>query len=81
MLRHVWTTLQAEGWRLENADLNIVAAEPRLAPYRARMRQAIATALECSIDAVSIKATTTDGVGALGRGEGVLATAAVLLDR
>ena len=38
MLRHVWTTLQAEGWRLENADLTIVAAEPRLAPYRLPMR-------------------------------------------
>jgi len=81
MLRRVWATLRAEGWRLENADLTIVAAEPRLAPYRARMRQAIATALECPIDAVSVKATTTDGVGAFGRGEGVLAQAAVLLDR
>jgi 2-C-methyl-D-erythritol 2,4-cyclodiphosphate synthase len=81
MLRHVWATLQSEGWRLENADLTIVAAEPRLAPYRARMRQAIAAVLECPIDAVSVKATTTDGIGAFGRGEGVLATAAVLLDR
>src|SRR3954466_5653401 len=38
MLRHVWSALQSDGWRLENADLTIVAAEPRLAPYRLAMR-------------------------------------------
>src|SRR6266576_3537458 len=55
MLRRVWTTLQAEGWRLENADLTIVAAEPRLAPYRLPMREAIASALGVAVDSVSLK--------------------------
>jgi 2-C-methyl-D-erythritol 2,4-cyclodiphosphate synthase len=79
LLRHVWTELSAADWRLENVDLTIVASEPRLAPYRLPMRQAIADALRCHVGLVSLKATTTDGLGALGRAEGVLAQATVLL--
>lgn len=81
LLDQVWTQLSADGWRLENVDLTIVAAEPRLAPYRPAMRAALADALDCSPESVSVKATTTDGLGALGRAEGVLATATVLLSR
>jgi 2-C-methyl-D-erythritol 2,4-cyclodiphosphate synthase len=81
MLRHVWTTLRATGWRLENADVTIVASQPRLAGYRFPMRQAMADALGCSSDLVSVKATTTDGLGALGRAEGVMASAVALLSR
>jgi 2-C-methyl-D-erythritol 2,4-cyclodiphosphate synthase len=81
LLGHVWSVLQADGWQLENADVTIVAAEPRLAGYRARMRRALAAALGCEVDAISLKATTSDGVGALGRAEGVLAMASVLLSR
>jgi 2-C-methyl-D-erythritol 2,4-cyclodiphosphate synthase len=81
MLRHVWTSLQANGWQLENADLTIVAAEPRLATHRSAMRQALADALECALENISVKATTTDGLGALGRAEGILASASVLLTR
>jgi 2-C-methyl-D-erythritol 2,4-cyclodiphosphate synthase len=81
LLRHVWMALQADGWRLENADLTIVASEPRLATYRLSMRQALATALGCATDQISLKATTTDGLGALGRAEGILATAVALLSR
>jgi 2-C-methyl-D-erythritol 2,4-cyclodiphosphate synthase len=81
LLRHVWTTLESEGWRLENADLTIVTAEPRLAPYRSKMRHALAAALAVSPESVSVKATTTDGLGAIGRAEGVMAMAVVLLSR
>jgi 2-C-methyl-D-erythritol 2,4-cyclodiphosphate synthase len=81
MLRQVWAALSADDWRLENVDLTIVAAEPRLAPYRQPMRLAIADALGCGIGQVSLKATTTDGLGAFGRGEGVLAMATALLWR
>lgn len=81
LLQHVWTELAAAGWRLENADVTIVASEPRLAPYRLAMRQAMAGALACEIERVSLKATTTDGLGALGRGEGVLASAVALVSR
>lgn len=79
LLRHVWTSLSNDGWRLENADLTIVATEPRLAPHRLSMRRALAAALACEVDRVSLKASTTDGLGALGRAEGVLASAVVLL--
>jgi 2-C-methyl-D-erythritol 2,4-cyclodiphosphate synthase len=79
LLRHVWTGLQADGWRLENADLTIVAAEPRLAPYRAQMQAALAEALGCAADQISVKATTTDGLGATGRAEGIMASAVALL--
>jgi 2-C-methyl-D-erythritol 2,4-cyclodiphosphate synthase len=79
LLRHVWQDLSGQDWRLENADLTIVASEPRLAPLRQPMRQALADALSCPIGKISVKVTTTDGLGALGRAEGVLVTATVLL--
>ena len=81
LLRQVWSSLSADGWRFSNLDLTLVAAEPKLAPYRLEMRQALATVLDCPIEAVSLKATTTDGLGALGRAEGVLALASVLLQK
>ena len=81
MLRHVWTDLSAGGWRLENVDVTIVASEPRLAHYRQQMREALAAALCCSLESVSLKATTTDGLGALGRAEGILASAVALIAR
>jgi len=81
MLRHVWTALQADGWQLENADLTIVAAEPRLAPYQAQIQSALAEAIGCATARISVKATTTDGLGAVGRAEGILASAVALLTR
>ncbi|MDQ6671283.1 MAG: 2-C-methyl-D-erythritol 2,4-cyclodiphosphate synthase [Chloroflexota bacterium] len=81
LLRHVWTSLESDGWRLENADLTIVAAEPRLASYRVQMQAALAESLGCSTARISVKATTTDGLGAVGRAEGILASAVALLAR
>jgi len=81
LVRRVWSALSADGWRIENIDITVLAAEPRLAPHRLAMRHALAGALAVSLDAVSLKATTTDGLGALGRAEGVLAFASVLLSR
>ena len=81
LLGRVWTALSGAGWQLENVDITIVASEPRLAPYREVMRQTLAQALGCPVEQVSLKATTTDRLGALGRAEGVLAMAAALLSR
>jgi 2-C-methyl-D-erythritol 2,4-cyclodiphosphate synthase len=81
MLRQVWNELKKDGWRLENADVTIVAAEPRLTPYRAQMRSALAESLGCEVERISVKATTTDGLGAIGRAEGILASAVALLAR
>ena len=60
--------------------MTIVAEEPRLAPYIDQMRAVIAADLACGADAVGIKATTTEGLGFTGRGEGIAAHAVVLLD-
>ena len=56
------------------------AARPRVAPHREAMRARLAATLGVAVDAVSVKATTTDGLGSLGRGEGVAAWAVVLLE-
>jgi len=67
------------GWRVVNCDLTLVAEAPKLAPYRARIRERIAIALGVGVDAVGLKATTNERLGALGRGEGMAALAVVLM--
>jgi 2-C-methyl-D-erythritol 2,4-cyclodiphosphate synthase len=81
MLHQVWSTLHKDGWRIENLDITIVASEPRLSTYRYQMRQTLADVLNVDMQLVALKATTTDGLGAFGRGEGVLAMAVALLRR
>lgn len=67
------------GWRVGNVDVTIVAEAPKLAPYREAMRGAVAAALGLDRGSVSIKATTTDGLGFTGRGEGIACYAVALL--
>jgi 2-C-methyl-D-erythritol 2,4-cyclodiphosphate synthase len=81
LLRHVWQSLSSDGWQLENADVTIVCQEPRLAPHRPAMIRALASALGCPPEAISVKATTADKLGFAGRAEGVLALATVLLSK
>ncbi len=73
--------LAARGWELENADVTVIAEQPRLGSHAPAMRDAIAKALGVAPDRISVKAKSTDGLGALGRGEGIAATASVLLRR
>ena len=77
LLRQVWKDLSGQDWWLENADLTIVATEPRLAPFRQPMRLALADALSCPVGKISVKATTTERLGFTGRGEGIAAQAVV----
>ena len=79
LLRHVASLMHADGYRIGNLDETIIALEPRLAPFVAAMREAIAADLSCSAASVSIKATTTDRLGFTGRAEGIAALASVLL--
>ncbi|MBV9344365.1 MAG: 2-C-methyl-D-erythritol 2,4-cyclodiphosphate synthase [Gammaproteobacteria bacterium] len=72
--------VSAAGWHVINADLTLIASAPRLAPHRARIRERIAGLLAVPVAAVNLKATTTEGLGFLGRGEGIAAQAIVLLD-
>ena len=78
-LRYCARLLHEREWRLVNADLTLIAEEPRIGPYRAAMRAHIADDLGCHPDRINIKATTSEGLGALGRGEGLAAQAIVLL--
>ncbi len=79
LLRVVLADVAAEGWQVGNLDVTVVAQRPRLAGYRDRMRTHLARVCGVEAAAVSVKFTTTDHLGALGRSEGILATAVCLL--
>jgi 2-C-methyl-D-erythritol 2,4-cyclodiphosphate synthase len=81
LLEIVIAMSKAKGFQLVNCDLTLVAEAPRLAPFRDRIRSRIAAAVGVGVDAVGLKATTNEGLGALGRGEGMAALAVVLLER
>jgi 2-C-methyl-D-erythritol 2,4-cyclodiphosphate synthase len=81
LLTEAWERIQAHGWRLANADVVLVGEEPRLAPHRDEMRRRLANALGVEPELVAVRATTTDGLGFAGRGEGLAAQAVALLVR
>jgi len=79
LLRRVVDLVAGAGLRIVNADITIVAQEPRMAPYTAAMRETICGDLAVEPSRVNIKATTTEHMGFTGRGEGIAAFAIVLL--
>jgi 2-C-methyl-D-erythritol 2,4-cyclodiphosphate synthase len=81
LLARAWERVRAHGWSLANADVILVGEEPRLAPHRQEMRQRLAEALSVDPELVAVRATTTDGLGFTGRGEGLAAQAVALLVR
>ncbi len=80
-LRHCAQLLADRGWRLGNADVTVVCEAPKVSPHAAAMRANLAQDLGVALDAVSIKATTTEKLGLTGRGEGLAAMAVALLVR
>jgi 2-C-methyl-D-erythritol 2,4-cyclodiphosphate synthase len=80
LLAEVWTLASGRGWRLVNADLTIFAERPRLGPYVDAMRERLASALGAEPAMLNVKASSPEGLGALGRGEGMSAAAVVLLE-
>ena len=80
LLRRVMLEVRELGMQVVNVDATLVAQEPKLAPYIKTMRIRIASDLKLDATRVNIKATTTEGMGFTGRGEGIAAYAAVLLD-
>ena len=70
-----------QGWALGNCDITIALQRPKIGPYIPRMRQILAEILECDITAVSIKATTTEKLGFVGREEGIECWASALMVR
>jgi 2-C-methyl-D-erythritol 4-phosphate cytidylyltransferase/2-C-methyl-D-erythritol 2,4-cyclodiphosphate synthase len=78
-LNEVRKTVEAAGWKIRNVDATLLAERPRISPHEPAMRKNIAEALGLCLGAVSIKATTTEGLNAEGRGEGISAQAIALL--
>jgi 2-C-methyl-D-erythritol 2,4-cyclodiphosphate synthase len=79
LLGHIDALIREKGFAVGNLDVTVVAQAPRLAPYRPQMQAALASILRLSPDRISIKATTTEGLGFSGRREGMAAYAVVLL--
>jgi 2-C-methyl-D-erythritol 2,4-cyclodiphosphate synthase len=80
-LKVVAAKLQAEGWTVASAHVIAVAEEPRLSPHLGAMSDAMTAALGLEPGTIAVGATTTDGMGFAGRGEGIAASATVLLER
>ena len=80
-LRHCDALIRDHGWMLGNADITVVCERPKVGPHAEAMRAAMAEDLGVAIDAVSVKATTTETLGFTGRGEGIAAQAVALLVR
>lgn len=79
LLEHVLERMRQRGYRVGNADVTVHAEQPRLAPHRDTMRARLAELLGVAEESVGIKATTNEGLDAIGRGEAIAATAVVLL--
>lgn len=79
LLANVYKLVQQKNYRLVNADITVICELPKIAPHSQAMRQCIADILAVGIDCVSIKATTNEQMGYLGRGEGIFASCVVLL--
>ena len=80
LLRTAVQMLKERGFRVVNMDATIVAEAPRLAPYVEQMMAHLAADLDVAIEVVNVKATTTEGMGYTGRGEGMSAHAIVLIE-
>jgi 2-C-methyl-D-erythritol 2,4-cyclodiphosphate synthase len=79
LLKKVTERAKAKGFRIVNMDATVTAQEPRLAEYIPRMIDRIGEVLEIGTDRVNIKATNPEGLGFLGRGEGIIAQSVVLV--
>ena len=79
LLERVGVLVAQAGWRLSNVDATILAQNPKLSPFVAEMRENVAGSLSVSPDRVSVKVTTTDYLGFVGREEGIAAMAVVSL--
>ena len=81
LLREAVALVAAEGWRVGNVDATVICEEPRISPHAADMAERLAAALGVEAASVSVKGTTNEGMGFLGRGEGIAALAVAMLQR
>jgi 2-C-methyl-D-erythritol 2,4-cyclodiphosphate synthase len=80
LLRQVVLRVKAKGFHVVNVDAMITAEKPKVMPYAQRMRERLAPVLGVTIDEVSVKATTMEGLGAIGRGEGIAVMAVATVE-
>ena len=78
-LRHCNALIGERGWCVGNADITVICEQPKIGPHAQAMREAMAADLGIDADAVSVKATTSEKMGFIGRGEGIAAQAVCLL--
>lgn len=81
LLKEVISLVAKKGYKTVNADITIVAQSPKLMPYIEKMRENVARAMDIDIEFVNVKATTTEKLGFEGRGEGISASAVVLIEK
>ena len=81
LLSHVAALVKKEGFTIVDVDCTVAAQAPKLSPYRDQMRENLAAALGVSVENVGVKATTTEGLGFVGRKEGIAAWAVALLSK
>ncbi|MCA9242620.1 MAG: 2-C-methyl-D-erythritol 2,4-cyclodiphosphate synthase [Phycisphaerales bacterium] len=79
LFRDVRSRVEAAGWRVENVDVVIHAERPRLTPHKPAIRESLMELLDLPLDCVSVKATTNEGLDAIGRGEAMACSAVALL--
>jgi 2-C-methyl-D-erythritol 2,4-cyclodiphosphate synthase len=79
LLRESYALIKDRGYKLGNLDVTVIAEQPKLQPFINDIRKNIAEDLECSVDDVSVKATTSEKMGFAGREEGIIAQAVVLI--
>lgn len=81
LLSRVMSLVEKEGWSVGNVDITIAMQKPKLAPYIVPMRECLASIMNISVDAVSVKATTTEKLGFVGRSEGCEVYAVALINK
>jgi len=81
ILEQTYQLISSQGYEIINIDATIIAEAPKISPYRESMREILSDILFISLNQINIKATTTEGLGYLGKGEGIAATCVVLLSK
>jgi 2-C-methyl-D-erythritol 2,4-cyclodiphosphate synthase len=81
LLKAVWQEIAEDGWKVSNLDATVVTEAPKLRPHIVEIQKSLSQLLDCEMSRIGVKATTCEKMGFLGRGEGLLASCVVLLQR
>lgn len=81
LLKRSWELVKEKGYKIINIDSTVCLEQPRISPFNLEMRKAISAIVETEPDNIAIKATTTEKLGFIGKEEGIMALAVVLLDK